>query len=562
MVAQVAVVAMALGGWTVRAAERPNILVILADDLGYSDLGCFGGEIATPRLDALAASGLRFTQCYNSSRCCPSRASLLTGLTAHQAGIGHFVGTGQLPGYLGRLADHTVTLAEVVGPAGYTPLAVGKWHVNEPGPIARGFAEFYGFLHGYGVDAYDQRMMMRLPADRPERSYAADAYYATHAITDHALDFLASARPAARPWLLYVAYQCPHFPVQAPTAARDRYLPVYERGWDALRAERLARMQSLGLLTAQLPLPPRESIDSPDVAKRLGSLTLDGRNPAWDSLPPARRLDLAHRMATYAAAVEIMDTNIGRLVDSLADHHELENTLILFLSDNGACGEWDPFGFDLDADDYRGRLRGYGVDGSTPHKPNRLHEGDSLTGMGGPGSMFSYGCGWASLSNTPLARYKHFAHEGGIRTPLIVHWPARITEAGGWRRDVVHVADVMATCVEVAHASYPPVDNRTPPLPLEGKSLVPSLAADTGVPRTLVFEHEGHAAIRRGDWKLVASDALERDGFRPDVCWELYDLATDPAERQNLAAANPDLVRELATKFLTEARRTLIFPRP
>jgi len=544
------------------AAKRPNILVILADDLGYSDLGCYGGEIATPRLDALAGSGLRFTQCYNSSRCCPSRASLLTGLTAHQAGIGHFVGQGDQPGYLGRLADHTATLAEVLRPAGYATLAAGKWHVNEPGPVTRGFDEFYGFLHGYAVDAYDPQMMVRQPAGRSERAYPEGEYYATHAITDHALDFLDIARSQARPWLLYVAYQCPHFPVQSPPKASKKYLPVYERGWDALRAERLGRMQALGLVPAAVPLPPREMIDSPDVARRLGSLTSDGRNPAWESLSSARQADLAHRMATYAAAVELMDADIGRLVDSLVAHDEFTNTLILFLSDNGACGEWEPFGFDLDATDSPSKPRGYGVDGATPGKPNVLHEGDSLAEMGGAGSWFSYGCGWANLCNTPLARYKHFAHEGGIRTPLVVHWPAVIREAGGWRRDVVHLMDVMATCVEVAGADYPPPQVGHKLLPLEGRSLVPTLATDTGSPRTLVFEHERHGAIRRGDWKLVARDALDHEGLRPAVRWELYDLAADPSEQHDLAATHPQLVDDLAAEFLTEARRTLILPRP
>ena len=544
------------------ASERPNILVILADDLGYSDLGCYGGEIATPRLDAIAASGLRFTQCYNSSRCCPSRASLLTGLTAHQAGIGHFVGQGNLPGYLGRLADHAATLAEVLRPAGYATLAVGKWHVNEPGPVSRGFNEFYGFLHGYAVDAYDPRMMVRQPAGRSERIYPDGEYYATHAITDHALDFLDIARSQARPWLLYVAYQCPHFPVQAPPEASRKYLPVYERGWDTLRAERLGRMQAHGLVPAEMQLPPREKIDSPDVARRLGSLTDDGRNQAWESLSPARRADLAHRMAAYAAAVEIMDSDIGRLVDSLVTHDEFDRTLILFLSDNGACGEWEPFGFDLDATDSPRRPRGHGVDGATPARPNILHQGDSLAEMGGPGSRFSYGCGWANLCNTPLARYKHFAHEGGIRTPLVIHWPAAIKEAGGLRWDVTHVMDVMATCVEVAGAHYPPSQNGHRLLPLEGRSLVSTLVADTGSPRTLVFEHERHVAIRRGDWKLVASDALSHDGLRPGVRWELYDVASDPTEQHDLAATRPRLADDLAAEFLQEAKRTLILPRP
>ena len=543
-------------------ARRPNVLVVLADDLGFSDLGCYGGEIPTPRLDALAAGGLRFTQCYNSSRCCPSRASLLTGLTPHQAGIGRFVGRGSAPGYLGRLADRAVTLAEVLRPAGYATFAVGKWHVNVPGPTERGFDEFYGFVHGYAVDAFDPRMMTRLPQGQAARAYAPDAFYATHAITDHALEFLDGARAAGKPWLLYVGYQCPHFPVQAPPAATGRHVERYARGWDTLRAERLARMKQLGLVTPDLPLPPRAPIDSPDVARRIGSLTADGLNPAWDSLPDDRRADLAHRMAAYAAAVELMDADVGRLVDSLAAHAELEHTLILFLSDNGACGEWEPFGFDLDADASRDRPPGHGIDGGTPGRPNQLHTGDELATMGGPGSLFSYGCGWANLCNTPLARYKHFAHEGGIRTPLIVHWPAGIPARGECRRDAAHVMDVMATCVEVCGAAYPPPGIDREILPLEGRSLAPTFAADTGRPRTLLFEHGGNVAIRRGDWKLVANRALAADGLRADVRWALHDLAADPAEQVDLAADRPDLVAELAAEFLAGARRTLILPGP
>jgi arylsulfatase A-like enzyme len=543
-------------------APRPNILVILADDLGFSDLGCYGGEIPTPRLDALAAGGLRFSQCYNSSRCCPSRASLLTGLTPHQAGIGRFVGRGTAPGYLGRLADRAVTVAEVLAPAGYATLAVGKWHVNVPGPIDRGFDEFYGFVHGYAIDAFEPAMMKRLPADRPARSIAPGEFYATHAITDHALDFLDLARAAEKPWLLYVGYQCPHFPVQAPLEATRRHVARYTRGWDVLRAERLERMKRLGLFPPDLPLPARERIDSPAVARRIGSLTADGLNPAWDSLPADRRADLTRRMAAYAAAVELMDADIGRLVDSLSAHGELDDTLILFLSDNGACGEWEPFGFDLDADASRQRPPGHGIDGSTPGRPNRLHTGDELAGMGGPGSLFSYGCGWANLCNTPLARYKHFAHEGGIRTPLVVHWPAGIAAAGGWRHDVAHVMDVMATCVEVAGAAYPPPGVDREILPLEGRSLVPTLAADTDRPRTLVFEHEGNVAIRRGDWKLVADKALAADGLRPGIRWSLHDLAADPTEQVDRSADRPDLVAELAAEFLAAARRTLILPGP
>ncbi len=546
-----------------KSEARPNILLVLADDLGFSDLGCYGGEVRTPNLDALAAQGVRFTQCYNSSRCCPSRASLLTGLYPHQAGIGRFVGKGtNLPGYRGRLTDRCVTLAEVLGRAGYGTYACGKWHVNEPGPIARGFEEFYGFVHGYAVNSWEPGMMIRLPLGRPQRSCAAGEYFATDAITDHALDFLDIARQKPRPWLLYVAYQAAHFPVQAPRKLIESYVGTYERGWDVLRAERLERMKKLGVVSAGFPLPPRSPIDNLAVAQRLGSLTADGRNPAWDSLDAKRRADLARRMAVYAAMVENMDANVGRMVASLRQHGELENTLILFVSDNGACAEWEPFGFDLDPARFQNPRPGYGIDGATPGSPNVLHEGQALAAMGGPGSLFSYGCAWANLSNTPLSLYKHYAHEGGIRTPLIAHWPARIVGQGQWRTHVAHVMDIMATCVEVAEVKYPVSVAGKDILPLAGRSLLPALRDRPAEPRTLIFEHERNAAIRQGDWKLVGRDILGRDGLRPDARWELYDLRRDPAEQHDIAAENASTVQRLSHAFLEEARRTFVLPAP
>ena len=543
-------------------ARRPNILLLLADDLGFSDLGCYGGEIRTPALDALAAKGLRFTQTYNSSRCCPSRASLLTGLYPHQAGIGDFVGSGKLPGYRGHLTERCVTLAEVLGKAGYGTYACGKWHVNEPGPIERGFEEFYGFVHGYAVDSWEPAMMIRLPQGRPQRSYTKDTYYATAALTDHALDFLDIARQKERPWLLYVAYQAAHFPVQAPAQVSASYVATYQRGWDVLRAERLERMKQLGLIKENIALPPRGPIDQTSVAKRLGSMTADGKNPAWDALEAKRQADLARRMAVYAAMVETMDANIGRLVASLRQHGELENTLILFLSDNGACAEWEPFGFDLDPAKYRNPRPGYGINGGTPGMPNMLHEGEALAAMGGPGSLFSYGCAWANLCNTPLWLYKHYAHEGGIRTPLIAHWPAGIKGGGEIRNHVTHVMDIMATCLELAGAAYPASVAGHDILPLSGRSLMPALRNQPATPRTLIFEHERNAAIRQGDWKLVGQNVLGRENLRPNARWELYDLSNDPVEQHDLAAEKPALVEELSRKFVEEARRTLVLPAP
>lgn len=539
---------------------KPNILLILADDLGYSDLGCFGGEIKTPHLDRLAGNGLRFTQFYNSSRCCPSRASLLTGLYPHQAGIGRFVGNGKAPGYLGRLSDRGVTLAEVLKPAGYSAYVSGKWHVNEPGPIARGFDGFYGFLHGYAIDSFDSNMMIRMPEDQPARTYADGTFYATDAITDHALDFMDTSRNEKKPWLLYVAYQVPHFPVQASAEVTQTYLDTYRKGWDKIRASRLERMKTLGLMTDLAELPPRSPIDNIGVAKRLGSMTEDGNNPAWADLSAERREDLAHRMAVYAAMVEQMDTNIGRLIASLEEAGELDNTLIIFTSDNGACAEWEPFGFDLEPNDYKKNKPGYGINNYTPGRPNILHTGEMLKTMGGADSLFSYGSAWANASNTPLSHYKHYVHEGGIRSPMIAHWPKRITDRGALRPQVGHVMDFMATAVDIAEANYPSTHHGKPILPMEGQSLQAAFDDKPQPPRTLVFEHERNIAIRVGDYKLSAQKAVAQKGINPNAKWELYNIVADPTEQYDLVADEPERVAEMLELLKQEIERTLIVP--
>ncbi len=537
-------------------------MVIVADDLGWSDLGCYGGEIRTPNLDELAAKGLRYTRFYNSSRCCPSRASLMTGLYPHQAGIGRFVGRGKLEGYRGHLTERCVTLAEVLKPAGYTTLAVGKWHLNDPGPIERGFDDFYGFPHGYGIDSWNPKMMIRLPEGRQKREYPEGEFFATDAITDHALDFLTDARTKKKPWLLYTAYQAPHFPVQAPPELSATYEGIYAEGWDLLRVQRFERMKQLGLITKDMKLPPLSPIDNPGVAKRIGSMTEDGMNPLWSSLPAERRADLTRRMAVFAAMVENMDTNIGRLVKSLEDHDELDNTLILFLSDNGACAEWEPFGFDLDPKDYTKNKPGHGINGYTPGRPNILHQGEALTNMGGPDSLFSYGCAWANLSNTPLSLYKHYTHEGGVRTPAIIHWPDHIKARGELRHQVSHVMDIMATCIEIAGADYPEQFNGNDILPLEGRSLLPSFTNKADEARGLVIEHERNAALIEGDWKLVAQKVIAKHQLNPEAKWELYHLGNDPTEQNDLSAREPERLKRMIATLEAEAKRTLVLPAP
>ena len=562
------------------AADKPNILIILADDLGWSDLGCYGGEIRTPNLDSLAAGGLRFTQFYNCTRCCPSRASLLTGLYPHQAGIGlmtsdraaKYPGTGDkgeaFPGYRGALNASCVTIAQVLKPAGYRTAAVGKWHVgdSEP-PTKRGFDDFFGFVGGYGVDSWEPRMMTRLPEGKPQRSYKDGEFFATDALTDHALDFLGDMRKSTGPWLLYVAYQAAHFPVQSKREDMIGYPEIYAQGWDKIREQRLARQKKIGLLPESTPLTPRSKIPHTVASTREGSMTADGGNPAWDSLPADRRADLAQRMAVYAGMVTGMDRNIGRLLAELRTSGQLENTLIFFLSDNGACAEWEPFGFEMLPTP--NPVPGTGLNQGTQALPNRLYRGGELAKMGQAGSFPSYGSGWANACNTPWRLYKHYSHEGGIGTPLIAHWPAGLgkdketrsvgdNKGGLFVREPAHLIDLMATCVDVAGAKYPAELEGSKILPMEGVSLRALLSTSPSLPvtlspRILAWEHEGNRAIREGKWKLVSI---------ANAPWELYDMDADRVEMNNLASAQPDRVNAMSAKWEAWAKRTNVLPKP
>ena len=548
----------------VSAADKPNILIILADDVGYSDLGCYGGEIRTPNLDSLAAGGLRFTQFYNCTRCCPSRASLLTGLYPHQAGIGlmtsdkaaKYPGAGDkgeaFPGYRGALNERCVTIAQMLKPAGYRTAAVGKWHVgdSEP-PVKRGFDDFYGFVSGYAVDSWEPRMMTRLPADKPQRSYQPGEFFATDALTDHALDFLSDMKKSGAPWLLYVAYQAAHFPVQSKREDMTGYPEIYAQGWDKIREQRLARQKKIGLLPESTTLTTRSKIPHTVASTREGSMTADGKNPAWDSLPVERRTDLAQRMAVYAGMITGMDRNIGRILADLRTSGQLDNTLILFLSDNGACAEWEPFGFEMLPTP--NPVPGTGLNQGTQALPNKLYRGGDLAKMGGPGSFPSYGCGWANACNTPWRLYKHYSHEGGISTPLIAHWPAGVKAKGEFRAQQGHLVDLMATCVDVAGAKYPDEMDGQKILPREGRSLVPAFANQPVEREFLAWEHEGNRAIREGKWKLVSV---------ANAPWELYDMDADRVEMNSLAASQPERVNALSAKWEAWAKRTNVLPKP
>ena len=526
------------------APPRPNILVVLVDDLGYSDLGCYGGEIPTPNLDRLAAGGLRYEACYNSARCCPSRASLLTGLHPHRAGVGSFAterpDERRGPAYLGHLNDECGTLAEVLGGAGYRSYMVGKWHVGLPGPVARGFDEFYGYRRGYEQDQWSPERYERLPEGRPlELEYGEGEFYATDVFTDYALEFLRQhrERDGDDPWFLYLAHSSPHFPVQAPARTTARFVETYRAGWDALRAARFERQQAFGLATAGWSLSPRSlvPVDQEDIANGYPGVP----NPAWDELGAARREDLAHRMAVFAAMVHHVDEGIGRVVADLEERGELENTLVLFTSDNGSCYEWGPFGFD----------------GPSRRGATTLHEGDALGRMGEAGTYHSIGSGWANLGNTPFRLYKHFVHEGGVASPLIAHWPRGITREPGWVRDPVHVMDFMATLAEVAGGDPSAGVGGRAVLATDGVSLVPTFDGRALAERAIHFDHQGAYGVRSGRWKAVRTKRAPAP-----IEWELYDLAEDRCELRDLAAVEPERLAAMVADWEAWARRVKVYP--
>ncbi|MGI9472010.1 MAG: arylsulfatase [Rubripirellula sp.] len=518
--------ALVLSSITVVSAEAnepPNILYILADDLGFSDLGCFGGEIDTPVLDSLAAGGVRLTQFYNTGRCCPSRAALLTGQYPHRVGLGHMT-TNDLgrPGYRGVVSEEAQTIAEALVPAGYRCFMSGKWHLGTPDPTQHGFEEFYGTL----VSAkrfFDPDHLVRFPKDREPRQYPPGSFYATDAVTDHALDFLKLARETPnQPWFMYLAYNAPHFPLHAPKKEIAKYADRYHGGWDALRSERLKRMKELGIVDEATKLSPRSSW------RNYGE-TKTGTNPAWDSLDAKRRGDLARRMAIYAAMIDRLDQQLGRVIEDLKRSGELDNTCIVFTSDNGACFEWDPFGFDI-----------------VSSNQNILHTADQLNEMGRPGTFHSVGSGWANASNTPWRMYKHFNHEGGIASPGIVHWPAGLPAKPGSIFDrPTHLIDLFPTALAIADAKDDGV------LPLPGVDLIEQFEHSRD--RTLFFEHQGNRAVRDGRWKLVALD---------DQPWELYDFLVDRTEMNDLAAEYPKRVKTLESAWETWAEKNQVTPLP
>lgn len=539
-------------------ADRPNIIVIMADDMGYSDLGSYGAEfVETPTLDRLAENGLRFTQFYNTARCVPSRASLLTGLYPHQAGLGHMTADQDLPGYRGDLNDHNVTIAELLGKAGYSTYMSGKWHVthfqtDDPNqdnwPLQRGFDRFFGTIIGAG--SYHDPAGLALgneyiSPDGAGEGYTDDDFYYTDAISDYSARYVRehAKKRSGKPFFMYVAYTAPHWPLHAPAETIEKYEDTFDLGWDQLRENRYERMTEMGLIDEKWELTER-----------------DPAVPAWEN---ARNKDWqARRMAVYAAMVDRMDQGIGRLVEALERAGELENTLILFLSDNGGAQETFGWVENRDYADSEGAEPPASGEVQPSLWPKVTRDGDPIQlgnmpeYMPGPKDTYqSYGRPWANVSNAPFRKYKSQVHEGGIATPLIAHWPAGIERTGALERQPGHIVDLMATAIDLAGASYPDSAQGSEIHPLQGVSLVPSLRGrELTREKPLFFEHLGSRAIRDGRWKAVAQGA--------SGSWELYDMTADRTETNDLSETRPERLEEMVQQWESMARRFNAIPWP
>lgn len=536
------------------APPRPNVILILADDMGFSDLGCYGGEIHTPNIDRLARQGVRFTQFYNTTRCCPSRAALMTGLYPHQAGMGFMNQDLGKPAYRGELNDRCVTLAEVLRDGGYHTGMAGKWHlchltISQAGraakhlldfqadapvspskanwPCNRGFEDHWGTIPG--VESYYDPYGL-VHNEQTIRPQGKDFYY-TDFITDHSVQMIDRWAQGDRPFFLYVAYTAPHWPMQAREQDVAHYAQTYSVGWDKVREARLGRQVAMGLLDRGQVLSPRASY--PGLSEGASVLT------AWDDAPD--KPWQARRMAVYAAMVEAMDRGVGRILDALHDRGAENNTLVIFLSDNGGCAE----NVHEDWYDVPTRTR----DGRT------IHVGNDPRFNPGPEEVFqSYGPAWANASNTPFRRFKHWTEEGGISTPFIVHWPAGIRQPGRIEHQQVgYLIDLMPTLAGLAGAPYPRQRNGHDILPPEGKSLLPSFNGTPVDRGPLFWEHEGNRAVRLADWKLLGAFGEP---------WQLYNLANDRAELHDLVPSNPAKVAQLKALYDQWAARCGVEPWP
>ncbi len=479
--------------------------------MGFSDIGCYGSEISTPNLDKLAENGIRFTRFYNTARCSPSRASILTGLYPHQAGVGFLTTDNQRrlreilgpPGYTDFLNDQCVTIAEALKTAGYETYMAGKWHVGQyrpHWPVDRGFDSSYVILSGYNYfDPAQDKFALNDTIYEPD----PEGFYITNSFTDRAVELI-DRHNSKKPFFMYLAYTSPHWPLHAPEEEVAKYQGSYMVGWDTLREQRYLNMKNIGIIDRDFPLSPRfENI------------------PEWNSLSQDLKERWDRKMSVYAAEISIMDKGIGRVMEELEKRGMKDNTLIMFLSDNGGCAEYQ-------------------------------FRGDTITPIGAPGSWSSYGA-WSNLSNTPFRLFKHYTHEGGISTPFIAYWPDGITRSSGdFVRQPSHIIDILATCLDAAGATYPTEYKDHEIIPTPGKSLVPYFKGENPVNHeTLYWEHEGNKAILEGKWKLVS---------RLTFPWELYDTETDRTEMNNLIDEHPDIADRMSKEWQKWADEVGVVP--
>ena len=520
--------------------SKPNVVLILNDDMGYSDIGCYGGEVETPNLDRMAANGLRFSQFYNTARCSPSRASMLTGLHPHQTGVGILTYDSGPEGYAGNLNQRCVTIPQALKASGYKTYMSGKWHVassltkpTDTWPLQRGFDEFFGTIIGAG-SFYDPNTLTRGNANA-EHEARAEGFFYTDAISDQAVAYIeqhAKAHPD-QPFFEYVAYTAPHWPLHAHEADIARYKGRFDSGWDALREERLEKLVASGLLKDTWKLTERDPSQPP-----WSEAQADEQFRAWT----------LRCMEVYAAQIDRMDQGIGRIIAALEKTGQLDNTVFIFLADNGACAEDIPEGVSID--ELVSKLM---IARAETRSGEPVHFGNDPSRMPGPENTYqSYGTAWANLSNAPFRLYKHWIHEGGIATPLIIHWPRGIGERGGIRHAPGYLPDIMATILDITGTAYPATFEGRPIDPIEGQSLLPVFAQDGATRAPMFWEHEGNAAVRIGQWKLVKRYP------RP---WELYDLEADRTELHDLAARHPERVADMAGQYDAWAARCGVIPR-
>ena len=537
--------------------SRPNVIVILADDMGYSDLGCYGGEAQTPNLDKLAANGLRYTQFYNMTRCCPSRAALLTGLYPHQTGMGWMTTDDyQLPGYRGNINKNCVTMAEALKENGYATYMTGKWHLNfhpeknkskENWPLQRGFEKYYGIILG-AANYYDPGYLCRdniLITPQNDTEYKPAQYYFTDAISDNSVKYIQD-RDKQKPFFMYVAYTAPHWPLQAPEEVIQKYKGRFDKGWEKLREERLNRMKSLGVISKDAVLSAS-----------------DGKPWAQEKDKPA----MIRRMETYSAMIDVMDQGVGRIINTLKQQGIYNNTVILFLQDNGACAEMIGAGEVKPVGENVNNLKAPGPNDLTfLNNPPITRQGKLVMQgkqvIAGPADTYvAYLKDWANVSNTPFRLYKHDVNEGGISTPLIIHWPEGIKNKGAIRSQIAHEIDILPTILDITKTSYPKLYNDNKITPMAGISLVPTFSNKPLNREAIFWEHEMNKAVRMGKWKLLSEAKLTGMNYKAGP-WELYDIDADRSEEHNLAASNPVLVEKMIKLWETYAHKTQVYPSP